>query len=423
MNIADMASLLIEGITPQIPKLWLTDDQLATHFNNGRAQKVSNRAFRIIEQVALPGDSQALPLDGGTLPQGSSPTWLQGAVTPTVISLSTNWTELVAIMSDEANNNSKIAVENAVATAVDGLVEMHKQWVDALLQTDGIGTLGTVSSVSAATKTVTLNATPFGARLVQVAQNADVVNSATNVKRGTYTIANRFQFIGSSQQFTYSSADVAGVGANDLIRYGGLTDGAPIGLNGLKYMVSTSTAGNLHGIPRTNPFTVASGFDNGAAQITLPALALAKIQRQNRLNKKALMGSFWFTHDSQEESYKELGYDRQQYQVNGKAGPLDLFFQGAITVDGVPIVTSPNADQTSWYLLQPDGFGRVKFKDPYWAMVNGSKVYNFYNGQTGTPMLQYGSTYINPCQFYCDNAVSQAVISNCGAPAGHISGS
>ena len=353
------------------------------------------------------------------MPVGSDPDWLTGAVTPTVISVSTNWTELVAI---ESEAGEQISVENAVAVAVDGVVEMLKQWTDALLQTDGLGTIGTVQSVSTATKTYTLNPTPFGARLVQRKQNADIVNPATNVKRGTLTIQDRYQIIGTQQQFTYSSADVPGAQAADIVRYGGLTDGAPVGLNGLKYMVSTSNVGNLHGIPRSSPFTIANGFDNGGSPITIPALALAKIQRQNRLNKKALKGSFWFTHDSQEEGYKELGYDRQVYPVNGDAKGLDLFFQGNITIDGTPIVTSPNADQTAWYLLQPDGFGRVKFKDPYWAMVNGQKVYNFYNGQTGTPMLQMGSTYINPFQVYCDNAIAQAVVSNVGTPAGHIFG-
>lgn len=421
MNAASTANLYIEAISPRIPKLWLTDKMLYTHLNNGRAQQVSPRAFRLVMEDALPGDSRFMNLDGDVVPAGSSPDWLAGAVTPSVIASSTNWTELIELVGAKADD--KVSIENAVARALNGLIEMEKQWTDALLQTDGQGTLATVSAVNAGTKTYTLNATPFGARLIQQGQTVDIVNAATNIKRGSLTIQNRFQLIGSQQQFIYNTADVAGAAATDICRYGNLTDGAPIGINGLKYMVSTSTQGNLHGIPRSNPFTNASGFDNGGNLITLPALALAKIIRQNRLSEEALTGSLWYTHDSQIEAYKELGYDRQMYVVNGKAGSLDLFFSGSITVDGLPAKAGKNADQAAWFLLQPDGFGRVKFADPYWLLINGQKVYNYMDPNTGRPTTQLASTHVNPVQFYCDNPVAQAVISNCGAPAGHVFGS
>jgi hypothetical protein len=423
MDIFSTANLYIEGVDPLIDKLWLTDDELYAQLNNGRAEQVSPRAFRIVMEDALPGDSRYMNLDGDVVPAGSSPDWLAGAVTPSCIASSTNWTELVTLVGGAVDN--KVSIENAVARALDGLVNMEKQWTDALLQTDGMGTLGTVSSVSAATKTYTLNVTPFGARLVQQGQTVDVVNPATNIKRGSITIQNRFQFIGSQQNIVYNTADVPGAAANDILRYGGLTDGAPIGVNGLRYMVSTSSAAgtNLHGIPRSNPYTQASGFDNGNSQITLPALQLGMTIRNNRLNQKALKGSFFYTHDAQIDSYKELGYDRQYYPVMGEAKGLDLFFQGSITVDGIPIKRGVNADQASWFLLQPDSFGRVKFADPYWLMINGQRVYSYMDPNTGRPTTQLASTHVNPLNFYISNAVAQLVISDCASPAGYVYGS
>jgi len=421
MNVASTANLYIEAISPRIPKLWLTDKMLYTQMNNGRAQKVSPRAFRLVMEDALPGDSRFMNLDGDVVPAGSSPDWLAGAVTPSCIASSTNWTELVELVGAKADD--KVSIENAVARALNGLIEMEKQWTDALLQTDGQGTLATVSSVNTSTNTYVLNVVPFGARLVQQGQTVDVVNPATNIARGSLTIQNRFQFIGSQQSIIYNTAAVPGAAAGDILRYGNLTNGAPIGINGLKYMVSFSAAGNFFGIPRTNPFTQASGFDNGNNQVTLPALALIKIIRQNRLSEEALTGSFWYTHDSQLEGYKELGYDRQLYPVNGKATGLDLFFQGSITVDGVPIKIGKNADQSAWFLLQPDGFGRVNFSEPYWLLINGQKVYSYMDPNTGRPTTQLASTHVNPVQWYCDSAPSQAVLTDVAAPAGHEYGS
>lgn len=419
MTIADMAEVLIEGVTQHIPKLWLTDDTLAAQFNNTRNNQVSDKAFRIVAQTGIPGDSGYVSLDGGVLPEGSDISLIQGTVLPTVIAGGTNWTELADI---QANAGKNLSILNTVQAAVNGIIEMAKQMTDALLQTDGKGTMATIGTngVNVATNTITVSPLPFGARIIQEGQTIDVVDPATDISRGSLKIQNRFQFLGGLQQFTYTGADVAGATDGDLIRYTGLTDGAPQGLNGLQYMVNTSTAANKFGIPGSSPYVQANGFDNGGAQITVPALALAKWQRHQRLNGAMLAGSFWWTHFSQYESYRELGYDKQTIPLaDGKAKGLDLFFSGAVTIDGDPVKYSPNAAQNSWYLLVPNGFGRVKYKDPYWAQVFGKKVYNFMDSATGRPKLKYGSCYIIPTQFYCDAIPAQAVISNCGLPAGH----
>lgn len=419
MTIGDMAEVLLERVTKHIPNLWLTDDTLAAQFNNTRNDIVGERAFRIVAQTGIPGDSGYVSLDGGVLPEGSDIGLLQGSVLPTVIAGATNWTELVNIQSEAGD---QVTVMNVVNRAVNGVIEMAKQMTDALLQTDGKGTLATVAAggVNTATKTITLEPLSFGARLTQEGQTVDIVNPGTDISRGTIKIVSRYQFLGGQQQITYSGADVAGATDADLIRYTGLTDGTPQGLNGLKGLVNLSTQGNVTGIAKTNPYVQPNGFDNSGAQITVPALALAKWQRLQRLQGTMLKGSFWWTHFSQYESYRELGYDKQTIPLaDGKAKGLDLFFSGSVTIDGDPVKYSPNAAQDIWYLLLADGFGRVKYKDAYWAKVFGQKIYNFMDQSTGRPKLKYGSCYLIPTQFYCDIIPAQAVISGCGLPAGH----
>lgn len=423
MTIGDMAEVLIERVTKHIPTLYLTDDTLAAQFNNTRNDQVGDRAFRIIMQTSIPGDSGYVSLDGGVLPEGSDLGLLQGTVLPTVIAGATNWTELVNIQSEAGN---EVSVMNVVNRAVNGVIEMAKQQTDALLQTDGMGTLGNIAvgGVNAAANTYTLSPVSFGARLVQEGQTVDVVDPATNISRGSTKIQTRFQFLGGTQQLIYAGPAVGGAADNDIIRYTGLTDGVPTGLNGLKYMVSLAVGtggGNLHGISRTNPYVQPNGFDNNGAQITVPALALAKWQRMQRLSGQMLSGSFWWTHFSQFESYRELGYDKVTIPLaDGKAKGLDLFFSGSVTIDGDPVKYSPNAAQEIWYLLVANGFGRVKYKEPYWARVFGQKIYNFMDSATGRPKLKYGSTYIIPTQYYCDAVPAQAVITGCGVPTGHV---
>jgi len=423
MTAIDAINLMLETVTEVIPKQYMTEDTLAKQFTSTRATKTSTRAFRLVGEYATVGDSQAINIDGGTVPVGSNPQWWAGAVLPAPISVSTNWTDLVARVGQKVGGN--VAIMNPVTDAIQGIEKQMKNMHDILLMTDGMGSLATVSTVNTGTKTYTLATTPFGSRLLNPGQSVDIVNPATNIKRGTLTIFNVFNFLGGQPSFTYTTPDVPGAAASDIVRFGSLTDGAPQGINGLRYMVTTATTGNLHGVPRTFPYVVANGFDNGAGAITLTGLKLAKYQVRQRLgSENTPKGHFWLIHPTQQQSFDEMGYDRQFIPLaGGDAAGFDPFFKGKRKIDEDPVVDNLHCDQTAWYYLHAECFGRVRYDEPYWYTTgSGSRVYEFRNSQNGMPMLQYGSTFIDPIQYYCDNAVAQAIISNCAAPAGFIYG-
>ena len=236
-------------------------------------------------------------------------------------------------------------------------------------------------------------------------------HSASVVKRNITPLLESRLFNRSQNSFAYVGNAPAGSATGDLVRYGGLTDGTPQWVNGLRYMVSYSMTGNLHGINRaTTPQVVANGFDLGGNPITRSAVMLLKLQRNARIKKDAMKGTFWYTHETQVNSFKEIGYDMEYIPLQGgKADGFDPFFRGAVTFEGEMIVEGQHADQQAWYMLVPDAFGRVKFSDPYWAMAFGQRVYNTYNAG-GTPNLQMASTFLNPLQFFLDNAAAQGVL-------------
>lgn len=418
-DVTSIINLTIEGVDPEIAKVLITDDSLAGKFKNSKATRVSNRLYRIVMQIARAGgDSRAVNLDGGALPTGSPAKWIAGGVTPTTISTATNWTQLTAMIGHKVDG---VAIQNVVTDALADLTEMMRNWQDIGLHTDGTGTLGTLNGAPA-NKTVTMQPTLFGARNIEIGQTVDIVNPTGNVTRGSLTVDNKTAYLGSAQTFTYVGADVGGAANADIVRYGGLTDGVPKWLNGLRYLVNISTQGELHGIPRTTPQVVANGFDMGGAPITRSAIQLLLSQRRARIKVKGMDFS-WYTHDSQKQSLKEIGYDLQYIPMQGgKAQSFDPFFDPeGILIEGKQIATGQHADQQAWYLLTYDSFGWVKFGEPFFPMVNGSKTWNTYNNG-GTANLQYVSAYINPCQTYLNNAAAQGVITTCGVPAGHLLG-
>jgi hypothetical protein len=415
-DVASIANTTIEGVSDIIPNLTITAETLADKFSNTRATRVSNRLFRIISKYAMAGgDSRSVSLDGGPLPLGSPAQWLAGGVTPVTTSVAFNWTELTAMIGQKVDG---VAVVNAVTEGLADLAKMMKNWKDIGLHTDGTGNIGTVSSV--ANKTYTLSPTPFGTRNIEIGQTVDIVNPNGNVTRGSVTVANKTAYLGALQTFTYATPDVPGVAANDIVRYGGLTDGVPKWINGLRYLVNFSTTGELHGIPRSTPQVVANGFDMGGSSITRSAIQLLLAQRRARVRESEIPEDFWYTHDTQYESLKEIGYDQQYVPLNGRPGTYDPFFK-KVEIEGKGISIGQHADQQAMYLLCPASFGWVKFGEPFWPTVNGTRVWNTYN-QGGTANLQMVSAYIDPSQTYLDNAPAQGVITGLGAPAGYING-
>lgn len=415
LDILQMANLTLEGVSDEIPKVLITDKSLASRFTNTRATRVSNRLFRVLEQIARAGgDSRFVPPDGGPLPLGSAPQWIAGGVTPTGISVATNWTELAAMVGEKV---AGVSVANVVNDALADITVMMQNWLDIGLHTDGTGNLATLSAAPAA-GVANLSTMPFGGRNIELGQSVDIVNPTGNVTRGSLTVANKNAFIGSQQSFNYNGNAPIGSATNDIVRYGGLTDGTPKWINGLRYLVSYSINGELHGIPRSTPQVVANGFDMGGSPITRSAIMLLKLQRNARISEEATRGTFWYTHETQILSLKEIGYDMEYIPLQGgKADGFDPFFRGAVTLEGELIQKGQHADQQAWYMLVPDAFGRVKFSDPYWAQVFGQRIYNTYNS-SGTPNLQYASCFLNFLQYYLDNSAAQGVITGAGVVAG-----
>jgi len=293
LDVFQMLNLTLEGVQEQIPQVLITADTLASRFTNTRATRVSNRLFRIVEKIAnAGGDSRYVNPDGGAAPLGSAPQWIAGGVTPTGISVATNWTEEVALIGEKV---AGVAIANVVNEALADLTEMHKSWLDIGLHTNGTGTLGTLAAAPSG-QVATMTTMPFGARNIEIGQTVDIVNPTGNVTRGSLTITNKTAFIGSQNNFQYTGAAPVGATTNDIVRYGGLTDGTPVWINGLEYLISYSTSGNLHGINRaTTPQVVANGFDMGGNPITRSAIMLLKLQRNARVKKAAMKGTFWYT--------------------------------------------------------------------------------------------------------------------------------
>lgn len=406
----------LEAVEENIPVAFESTNVLDKYIqDNGRAKRVSLKAYRVITETALPGNIEKVNLDSSTvgMPDGGFSEWKGGTVTPLAFAVPIEWTKLAELM-----NGGDVAVVNAVAHQMGKAMDRLKLGRDQFLQTDGTGTLASITVVNGTT--LTLASSPFGSRLVEKNQKIAIFNG--NALRGTCKVLSKIKALGATQQITVDVLP-AGTSANDLIRVAGVEDGGPIFINGIPVFHSNARTGTVLNIDRsdpTNDFVIANSVDGAGGQITQPLLKLPFNQIIQELGEDGLKKVILHTHISQVASYEELGWQLQTYPLQGgQASGLDLFFTGKKTVEGRPIEQNIHADNSRWDYMNIAAWGKVKWGNPpFWFTQEGRKVFEIY-GANGSPTAGARSFLVDCIQYYVDNFKSLASITNLARPANY----
>jgi hypothetical protein len=383
--------------------------------DNGRAERVSTRNYRIPMVTQIPGAVSKINLDDAVtgLPAGDATNVDVGTLTPLAICVPLQWTKLTELVGSK-----DVAVANMVDKTIADATKSLRRFRDIFLQTDGTGKLATVDAgyAGGGANPIVLSGTPFGARLLARGQKVGVFNG--NALRGSCTILKVGKFIGSTQTITVDAVP-AGTVAGDFIRVDGVENGAPVFINGLPVFHQTSGAGTTLGIDRSNEYVVANGVDAGGGQISQILLRLIFTQIRNRLGDEALEGIFFHTHPSQVSAYEELGFGLQTIPLNGgKADGMDLLFRGKKEVDGKAIVENIHADQTRWDAMQSKCWGKIKWGNPpfWYRALDGERIFPIY-AANGSPTTGVRAFLVDAYQNYCDNMAGVGAITTCKVPA------
>lgn len=420
LSAAGSINTQLEAVQDNIPFLVESDNTLDKYIqDNGRAKRVSTKAFRVVMETAMPGNVAKVDLDSSTVafPAGGSSEWMQGTISPMAYCVPLEWSKLAELAAQ-----GETAVVNTVSHQLGRATERLKQFRDQALQTDGTGKLAVVTAVDAANKLLTLNNVPFGARLINKNQVVAIFNG--NVKRGESTVIAVNHQLGATQTIKISAADwIAATAVGDFIRVSGTEDGGPIFLNGIPVFHQTAKVGTTMNIDRSldvNNFIVANGVDAAGGQVTQPLMKIPFNQIKQELGDQGLKSLLVHTHPAQVSAYEELGWVLQTYPLNnGKSGDLDLFFTGKKTIEGRPIVENIHAAVDRWDYMNVQAWGKVKYGNPpFWFTQEGRRVFEIY-GANGSPTAGARSFLIDSVQYYCDNTKSISSVTNCKVPTGY----
>jgi hypothetical protein len=413
----------LEDVNDVIPMLVELSNKLDARIkDNGRATQVSTKSYRVRIQTADVGDVAKFNLDGGTLPTGGSSTWDQFLVTPLAFVKPIEYTRLADITGDGKTVASTNPVSKTIADCVKGIQVQR----DMFLQTAGDGKIGQVLSTYAGggANPVTLEPSPWGARLMRRGQKIQVMTNAFAL-RATAVITNVVKTLGATQSITLDVVPGATVAGDFIVLAGIAAGGADPFINGIPVFHSTSGAGTLLGISRANNYVVANGVNANGAQITLPVLRLAMNQVLVELGDEALKDQLFHTHPSQLAAYEELGFKIQtMYSNNGKFN--DKGFDGMLntrkmTIDGYEIISNLHADNQRWDFTNVKSWGKVKWgQGTFWFKNRGGQtVFQQYDITTGTPKAVENSYLVDCVQYYVDNPKLLSSVTGAKLPTGN----
>src|ERR1700689_4760113 len=140
---AQTVALQLEKVRDKVPILYERDDVLLSMIQQrGDVEKVSSRNMRLPLQLIPGGKAGSYSADGGDLGLGSGTTYDVAQVTPIFFRFAVEITKLV----EYASNSREKAIENAVKREIASGMKQFRSFLDKVMQTNGNGVLGTVSS-------------------------------------------------------------------------------------------------------------------------------------------------------------------------------------------------------------------------------------------------------------------------------------
>ncbi|MGB6874948.1 MAG: hypothetical protein WBD87_02840 [Candidatus Acidiferrales bacterium] len=426
MQNAQSVALQLEKVRDKLPLLYERDDILLTMIQQrGDVERVSSRNMRLPLQIRPGGKAGLANLDGGDLGRGSGTTYDVAQVTPVFFRHAVEITKLV----EYSTNSPEKAIENAAKREVKNNMAQFRSFLDKVVQTAGNGVLGTIGSIVTTGLPSGVGAqinlvTPPGAALFYYNQTIQfydpTLTTNRNVAAGATT---NILLVDPFNKFIQIDVLPTGTSVGDAVVHDGLTGAQPVSLFGVPYHQSNATTGTWLNLNRaTYPVELATPHvagNNAAITPGVVRLAINKVRKALGTNQVGKLIAY--TALEQENAWEQLGISISQIikeGAGGRASDLDLLFTGELTMAGVPIKSSINANQARIDFLDLSHWGRAVMQDIDFYDVGGQTVFPIY-GASGGLSAAYIFYFVTGFQVWTDSPRSGAYIDSLAIPTGY----
>jgi len=426
MQNAQSVALQLEKVRDKLPLLYERDDILLTMIQQrGDVERVSSRNMRLPLQIRPGGKAGLANLDGGDLGRGSGTTYDVAQVSPVFFRHAVEITKLV----EYSTNSPEKAIENAAKREVKNAMAQFRSFLDKVMQTNGNGVLGTVGSVVTTGLPAGVGAqinltTPPGAALFYYNQTIQFYDSTLTTNRNVSAgVTSNILLVDPFNKFIQIDTLPAGVVAGDAVVHDGLAGAQPVSLFGVPYHQTNATTGTWLNLNRsTYPVELATPHvagNNSAITPGVVRLAINKVRKALGTNQIGKLIAY--TSLEQENAWEQLGISISQIikeGAGGRASDLDLLFTGELTMAGVPIKSSINANQARIDFLDLSHWGRAVMQDIDFYDVGGQTVFPIY-GASGGLAAAYIFYFVTGFQVWNESPRSGAYIDSLAIPTGY----
>lgn len=376
-------------------------------------KNLSSRATRIPLDLLAGGVFSQFDPDGGDLGLGSAITSDFGQISSVYFSQATQFTKLFEWATDANQKAIEPAAERNLRIAIDQM----RKGLEALLNSDGSGTLDTVVSTSGTNIITVNNPSQFFDN-----QYINVYNPTGPVLRAQVQI---LSVDSGNKQLNLTAAFPAGTTANDLLVVAGGSGVAASSLLGVEYHQTTSNSGQWLQLARSaypgKLFT--PNLSMNSQSLTPQAIRLVETQLQRRLgiNTPELDDLMWHMPLDQAAAWENVGLvvaEVIQNQLGGDSSQDMLKKRRPKTMGGYPILLSNNA--------VPGRVDGLCLK--HWMKTVTKPIGPLeYGGQTQFPTYG-GSGGVNASTISyivwggnvaTDNCAAGAILSSCAIPTGY----
>lgn len=396
---ADVVALQLERVTPLVSRYYESEDTLISRMK-GKMDSFdqSSRDMRMPIPMNPGGKFRQADFNGGDLGRGSAPVYEKAIIAPLGFVEAIEYNAIVQMVTDSNVKAITTVVNRLVA---DGMEEF-KTNQDRLLQTAGNGVVMVLSGVPSA-NVFTGTTTTFGSQLLRYNNTYSVYDTTLTTNRGAVVVQSVNALSGTATMDTTP----AGTTTGDKLVIDGLSGASPVSLFGLPYNANSAATGTWLGLNRATypqirtPEVVA----NTQMSTTLPQNLMVLMEQALGQDIWETGAWTWYLNPVQHLAWvlQMNVISEISLPMGGGNGEVDLVFgrKKQRVIDGIPVMTSINADKSRMDLIDLKNWFRGTYLDTTVLSMAGLPKIPIYGASGG-----YGSKTL----FYIANAIQLGVM-------------
>lgn len=308
--------IMLQVVNDAVAKSQNLDRGIDKRFQAATSKDMGKEKYRHPIQFDEGGQPMAYDPDGGPYGYGTGPEYQQFLVVPVPILMAFAATELL----ERIEKSEGLEVVKPISRMVSGAKDKMAHIRCVLAQGYNQFILATVdASYNGVSTTVPLANVPFGNRLLDINNQVIATDASGQYNQiGTPTILSKSNSTGATIDTVQLDSVPAGLVAGSSFLLLGATSGAPLGPQGMQYLVSTSNAGDLDGISRALPQMQAAGVEANSSTLTLGIITALNVrQKQNAGPDAEPSKRFYYTHIIQQSTAQQLGFAKWTPMTSG----------------------------------------------------------------------------------------------------------